>query len=156
MSRISLIHEFLNDARVPYSVIPHPPAYSAQAEAAATHIPGRDWAKVVICVIDERPVQAVLPAPAIVDLDRLLVLARGDMIRLAREAELKRWFPDCEEGAVPPFGPLYGQEVYVDVGLAGEEQITFSAGSHSTAIQMRWSDFVASVRPIVGRFGACC
>ena len=126
------------------------------AEAAATHIPGRDWAKVVICVIDERPVQAVLPAPAVVDLDRLLQLARGEVIRLAREGELKHWFPDCEEGAVPPLGPLYGQEVYVDVGLASEGQITFSAASHSSAIQMRWSDFVASVRPIVGRFAASC
>lgn len=154
MSRITLIHEFLHDARVPYAVLPHAPAYSAQAGAEATHTPGRDWAKVVICFIDERPVQAVLPAPSSVDLERLMQLARGEIIRLAHERELKRLFPDCEEGAVPPFGPLYGQEVYVDVALAAEEQITFSAGTHSAAIQMRWSDFVASVRPIVGRFAA--
>lgn len=153
MTRTTLIHEFLHDARVPYSVVPHAAAYSAQAEAAAVHVPGRDWAKVVVCFIDDRPVQAVLPAPLTVDLERLLQLSRGQVIRLAHESELRRLFPECEEGAVPPFGPLYGQEVYVDVSLAGEPEVVFSAGSHSEAIQMRWSDFAATVRPIVGRFG---
>lgn len=148
----TLIHEFLHEARVPYSVVPHPPAYSAQQEAAAVHVPGRDWAKVVVCFVEGRPVQAVLPATLTVDLERLALLARGEIIRLAREDELVDLFPDCEEGAMPPFGPLYGQEVYVDVSLAAEPEIVFSAGSHSEAIRMRWPDFVSSVRPIVGLF----
>lgn len=148
----TLIHEFLHEARVPYSVVPHPPAYSAQQEAAAVHVPGRDWAKVVVCFIDGRPVQAVLPATLTVDLERLALLARGEIIRLAREDELVDLFPDCEEGAMPPFGPLYGQEVYVDVSLAAEPEIVFSAGSHSEAIRMTWPDFASSVRPIVGFF----
>jgi len=152
MTRTALIHEFLRDARVPYTVVPHAAAYSAQAEAAATHVAGRDWAKVVVCFVDDRPIQAVLPAPMAVDLERLVQLARGDVIRLAREDELRLLFPECEAGAMPPFGPLYGQEVYVDVSLAGESEIAFSAGSHIEAIQMRWADFVATVRPIVGRF----
>ena len=153
MPPAALIHEFLHNARVPYTVVPHRPAYSAQEDAAAVHVPGRDWAKVVVCFVDGRPIQAVLPAPLTVDLERLAVLARGEAIRLAREHELRELFPDCEEGAMPPFGPLYGQEVYVDVSLAGEPAILFSGGSHSEAIQMRWPDFVASVRPIVGSFG---
>ncbi len=134
------------------SVVPHPPAYSAQQEAAAVHVPGRDWAKVVVCVLDGRPVQAVLPATLTVDLECLAQLARGEIIRLAREDELVDLFPDCEEGAMPPFGPLYGQEVYVDVSLAVESEIVFSAGSHSEAIRMRWPDFASVVRPIVGSF----
>jgi Ala-tRNA(Pro) deacylase len=154
MTRTALIHEFLREARVPYTVVPHPPAYSAQEEAAAVHVPGRDWAKVVACFVDGRPVQAVVPATMTVDLDRLAMLARAEIIRLAREDELRDLFPECEAGAIPPFGPLFGQDVYVDVSLAGEQEILFSAGSHSEAIQMRWSDFVASVRPIVGRFAA--
>ena len=152
MTRTALIHEFLQDARVPYTVIPHPPAFSAQAEAAAVHVPGRDWAKVVVCFVDGRPIQAVIPAPMTVDLELLAQLARGEVIRLAHEHELRDLFPDCEAGAMPPFGPLYGQEVYVDVSLAGESEITFIAGTHTEAIRMLWADFVASVRPIVGRF----
>jgi Ala-tRNA(Pro) deacylase len=85
MPGTSSIHEFLREARVPYAIVPHRPAYTAQEEAAATHVAGRDWAKVVICFVDGAPVQAVLPAPLAVNLDRLLELARGCEIRLARE-----------------------------------------------------------------------
>jgi Ala-tRNA(Pro) deacylase len=146
------IHDFLRDAHVPYVVIPHPPAFTAQDEAAAMHVSGRTWAKVVICLVDDRPIEAVLPATMTVNLDRLRALARGNAIRLADERELEMLFPDCEPGAMPPFGPLYRQEVYVDVGLAAVEEIAFNAGTHTEAIRMRWPDFAASIRPIVGKF----
>jgi len=152
MPRISTIHEFLREAHVPYSVVPHRPAYTAREEAAATHVPGRDWAKVVVCFIDGAPVEAVVPAPLLVNLDRLRELAGGHQIRLAAEAELHRLFPNCEVGAMPPFGPLYGQTVFVDALLALEPEIVFSAGTHRDAIAMRWNDFVKMVNPIVGRF----
>ena len=87
MSGISAIHEFLRDARVPYSVLPHRPAFTAEEEAAATHVPGRDWAKVVVCFVDGEPIEAVIPAPTVVDLDRLLELTGGSRIRLAQEDE---------------------------------------------------------------------
>ena len=152
MPATSGIHEFLRDAHVGYTVLPHRPAYSAQEEAAAVHVAGRDWAKVVICFVDREPIQAVVPAPMVVNLDRLLELAGGSQIRLAREEELRRLFPQCEPGAMPPFGPLYGQPVFVDLALAAEPEIVFNAGTHTEAISMRWGDFVASVRPIVGAF----
>ena len=152
MSGTLAIHEFLREARVPYRVVPHRPCFTAQEEAAAAHVPGRDWAKVVVCFVDGVPVQAVLPAPLTVNLPSLLVLARGSEIRLAQEAELTELFPGCERGAVPPFGLLYGQAVYVDVKLASESEITFSAGSHTEAICMRWAEYAAIVRPIVGLF----
>jgi Ala-tRNA(Pro) deacylase len=152
MPGTSSIHEFLRDAHVPYVVVPHQPAFTAQEEAAATHVPGRDWAKVVVCFADGEPIEAVLPATLDVDLDRLRRLARASMIRLADEKELNALFPGCEPGAMPPFGPIYGQDVFVDVGLAAEDEIVFNAGTHTEAIRMRWPDFAASVRPIVGRF----
>jgi Ala-tRNA(Pro) deacylase len=147
-----LIHDFLHDARVGYTVLPHRPAYTAQEEAAAIHVPGRDWAKVVVCIVDDEPIEAVVPAPAIVDLERLLELTGGTHIRLAGEDELRRMYPDCELGAMPPLGPLYGQSVFVDVSLAAQPVIVFNAGTHTEAIRMRWADFAATVRPIVGRF----
>ena len=152
MSGISPIHEFLRKAHVPYTAVPHRPAFTAQEEAAATHVPGRDWAKVVVCFIDGEVVEAVVPAPSLVNLDRLLALACGNTIRLADEDDLRRLFPDCELGAMPPFGPLYGQTVFVDVGLAAEPKIVFNAGTHRDAIAMRWNDFVKMVNPIVGKF----
>lgn len=152
MTGIPMIHEFLRSARAAYTVMPHRPAYTAREEAAATHIPGRDWAKVVVCFIDEEPVEAVVPASSLVNLDQLLALAGGHAIRLADEEELRRLFPGCEVGAMPPFGPLYGQTVYVDAVLAAEPEIVFNGGTHRDAIAMRWNDFVKMVNPIVGKF----
>ncbi len=152
MSGMSIIHEFLRGAHVPYTVVPHPPAFTAQEEAAATRVPGRDWAKVVVCFVDDEPIEAVIPAPAMVNLERLLELTGGRMIRLAEEAEMRELFPGCEDGAMPPLGPLYAQSVFVDVSLAGEPDIVFSAGTHADAIAMRWADYVRTVKPIVGRF----
>jgi len=152
MPGTSTIHEFLREAHVPYTVVPHRPAFTAEEEAAATHVQGRDWAKVVVCFIDGEPVEAVVPASSIVNLDRLLDLAGGKAIHLADETDLRRLFPDCEVGAMPPFGPLYGQTVFVDAVLASEPEIVFNAGTHQDAIVMRWNDFVKMVNPIVGKF----
>lgn len=152
MTTTVAIHAFLRDAHVPYSVLPHRRACTAQAEAAATHVAGWDWAKVVECFVDGEPIQAVVPATCTVNLARLLELTGGAQIRLADESEMLRLFPGCETGAMPPFGGLYGQRVFVDVALASEPHIVFSAGTHTEAIRMRWADFAATVRPIVGRF----
>jgi Ala-tRNA(Pro) deacylase len=152
MPATASIHQFLHAAHVPYSVRPHKPAYTAQEEAAAARVRSRDWAKVVVCVIDGKPVQAVVPAMMMVDLGRLAGLAGGREIRLASEQEIGRLFRDCEVGAMPPFGPLYGQQVYVDATLAAEAEIAFNAGNHLDAIAMRWDDFARTVRPIIGFF----
>src|SRR5262245_20301608 len=117
MGATSQIHEFLRDAGVSYNLIAHREAFTAQDEAAATHVSGRNWAKVVVCFVDGIPVEAVVPATHVVSLRRLLDLAGGSEIRLAEEFELTSLFPECERGAMPPLGPLYQQQVYVDVAL---------------------------------------
>jgi Ala-tRNA(Pro) deacylase len=139
MSATSSIYEFLREADVPYTVVPHRPGSTACEEAAAAQVPGREWARVILCFVDGQPIEAVVPATLTVDLDRLLQ---------------RRLFPDCESGAIPPLGPLYGHQVFVEVTLAAEAEIIFNAGTHTEAISMSWADFAASVRPIVGRFGA--
>ena len=90
------------------------------------------------------PVEAVVPAPMIVNLDRLLELTGGSEIRLAHENELRVLFPGCELGAMPPLGPIYGQAVFVDVALAGEPEIVFDAGTHTEAIRMRLDKFCST------------
>jgi Ala-tRNA(Pro) deacylase len=130
------------------------PAYSAQEEAAVTHVPGRHWAKAVVCFADGTPIQAVLPADHDVDLERLADLARAGEIRLADESELDWLFPECERGAMPPFGPLYKQRIFVDEALSEELNIVFNAGTHADAIVMRFSDFVVLTTPIIGDFAA--
>ena len=154
MSGISTIHEFLREAHVPYTVVPYRPAFTAQGEAAPTHVPGRDWAKVVVCVVDGEPIEAVVPAPQKVDFDRLLKLSGGTAIRPAHEDELRQFCPRCDAEAMSPLRPLCAHDVFVDVSLATELEIVFGAGTHEDAIAMRWTDFARTVRPIVGRFAA--
>ena len=115
-------------------------------------VPKRDWAKVVVCFADHQPIQAVVQANHGVDLDRLMELAGAQTIRLANEGELKWLFPDCELGAMPPFGPMYRQPVFVDAALAAEEQIVFNGGTHRDAVLMTYGDFEALTNPVVGCF----
>jgi len=152
MAVTAAVQDFLRLANVPYTVFPHVAAYTAQTEAAVTHIPGRDWAKAVVCFADGQPIQAVVSADCLVDLDRLAALAGAAAIRLASEDELDWLYPDCERGAMPPLGPLYKQAVFVDQALATEDRIAFNAGTHGDAVVMRFEDFAAIAKPIVGRF----
>ena len=153
MSVTASIQEFLRRSNVAYSVFPHRAAYTAQEEASVTHTSGWRWAKAVVCFIDGEPAQAVVPAHYLVNLERLRTVARASSIRLAHEDELQWLFPECEAGAMPPFGPLYHQRVFLDSSLALEPTIAFNGGTHRDAIRMRLEDFVTIARPIVGRFG---
>lgn len=152
MAVTELVQEFLRQANVGYSVFPHQPAYSAQEEAAVTHISGRDWAKPVVFFADGEPLQAVVPADLVVDVEQLLDLTGAERIRLATEEELAALYPDCEPGAMPPLGPLYNQPVFVDIALAAEPQIVFNGGTYGDAVCMRYEDFAAIAKPVVGSF----
>lgn len=146
------IEHFLDAQHVSYSVMHHRPAFTAQEEAAVTHVPGRRWAKTVACIADDTPILAVVPAPSRIDVDRLRAVSGAREIRLASEREFGPMYPDCETGAMPPFGPLYGQPVFVDRSLTGDEEIVFNAGSHREAVRMRYDDFDRVVHPTVGDF----
>jgi Ala-tRNA(Pro) deacylase len=148
----SVVGHYLREHHASYAVIHHPRAYSATREAAAAHVPGREWAKAVVCMADGRPTLAVLPADHSIDRARLRDLVGAADMRLASEAELGLLFEGCELGAVPPLGPLYGQRVFVDTSIAANDEIAFSAGSHGSAIRMRYREFESLVRPTVGRF----
>ncbi len=152
MAIATSIGKFLELVKVPYTTFTHRAAFTAQEEAAAAHVPGRHWAKTVICLVDDEPVQAVLPAHMTVDLEKLRTLAGGGVLRLATEPEIAKLYPECEPGAMPPFGPLYKQRVFVDKSLMGDPEMVFNAGTHTDAIRMRYSDFETITKPIVGSF----
>lgn len=152
MSTPASIHAFLENARVPYTVVPQPTTFSARVDAPGRSRPVQGWAKVVICVADGEPIQAVIPAPLIVNLDWLSALAGARSIRFALDEESRTWCADCEPDAMPPLGPLYGQRVFVDSALAAEFDVVFNAGTHRQAIRMRYLDLAAVIQPTIGRF----
>lgn len=147
------ISTYLQQHGVDFTVVEHPLAYTAQEEAAVTHVPGREWAKAVVCMVDDQPTLAVVPADRLVDLDRVRTVCGGKSVRLASEAELQPLYSDCEVGAMPPLGPLYKQPVLVDTSLTSDPEILFNAGSHREAIRMRYRDFEELVKPRVAQFG---
>ena len=147
--QLSKLREFLDSRRIKYMVISHSLAYTAQGIAALTHLSGKRLAKTVIVKIDGILAMAVVPASAHVDLDRLRSLTGARDVELATEREFKDAFPDCETGAMPPFGNLYDMCVYADASLAEFEEITFSAGTHRELVRMQWADMVRLVNPMV-------
>ncbi len=148
------VERFLKDEGVKYEVIKHPTAYTAAEEAAVSHISGYEWAKTVIFFTKEdEAIMAVLPASYHVNSEKLKKLVGAGKLRLAEESEFAGLYPNCEPGAMPPLGNLYGQRVFVDERLAEDETIVFNAGNHTEAVRMRYADFERLVKPLVGAFG---
>jgi Ala-tRNA(Pro) deacylase len=146
----------LRQARVPYTTFSHSAAFTAQAEAAVSHVPGRSWAKIVVCFADDEPILALVPAPFMVDFEQLRELARARTLRLAREEEFRTLYPDCELGAMPPFGNGHLKRIFVDRNLVGQPEMVFNAGTHTDAIRMHYLDFADVAQPVVGAFGRPC
>jgi len=146
---LTKVRAFLDQHHIKFVVITHSKAYTAQGIAAIAHIPGQELAKTVIVKLDGALAMAVLPASYQVD---LLALKKAVGVRdasLASEREFKQHFPDCETGAMPPFGSLYGIPVYVDSTLARDREIFFNAGTHYELIRMEYADFAKLVEPVV-------
>jgi len=141
--------DYLDTHRIHYSTIPHPRTFTAQRIAASVDVPGREMAKTVMVRIDGMLAMAVMPAPYQVDLHLLRKYTGAESVELAEEHEFANIFPDCEVGAMPPFGNLYGMEVFVDSHLADDESIVFNAGSHTELIKMSYRDYARAVKPSV-------
>lgn len=141
------LEEYLRANQVKYQTIPHPLAYTAQEVAASAHIPGREMAKTVMVKLDGRLAMVVVPASERVHLGRLREATGTGEVALASEWDFKDRFPECELGAMPPFGNLYGLDVFVSDSLTEDEEIAFNAGTHSELVRMRYRDFERLVDP---------
>jgi len=143
------LQEFLKRNQVSFKHTVHPMAYTAREVASAEHLPAREVAKVVIVSVDNAYQMVVLPANRAVDLAELRTALGMSHARLATEHEIADLFPECDLGAMPPFGNLYDMPVYVDSGLAQDEWIAFNAGSHTDMIHMRFKDYKWLVNPVI-------
>jgi Ala-tRNA(Pro) deacylase len=151
---VKKLKEFLDSNKIKYVSISHSPAFTAQQIAASAHIPGKDLAKTVMIKIDNKMAMAVLPASLKIDFDLLKKASGSGNIELATESEFKDLFPECEPGAMPPFGNLYGMDVYVARSLTEDTDIAFNAGSHTELIKMAYEDFEKLAKPRILKFSA--
>jgi Ala-tRNA(Pro) deacylase len=141
-----------NREGVPYRIIPHGEAYTASELAESIHVPGRKVVKVVIVKSFGEQAMVVLPSHQQIDLKRFSEVMGKREVTLVNEAVMSRRFPDCEAGAMPPFGGFYGFPVYCEASLAHEPVIFFSAGTHRVVVEMRYQDYSHIVLPTVGHF----
>lgn len=146
---VKKLKRFLDEKKIKYVSIKHSLAYTAQEIAASAHIHGREVAKTVIVKLDDKLAMAVVSANDKVDLKLLKNASGAKTVELASEDEFHDLFPDCALGAMPPFGNLYGMEVFIDKGLIDKMEITFNAGSHTELIRLSYSDFERLVKPKV-------
>jgi Ala-tRNA(Pro) deacylase len=149
MALLVRLQELLDRSGVAYTHTVHPLAYTAREVAAAEHLPAQEVAKVVVFLAESGYRMVVLPASKVVDFQELRAMLGFAHARLATEKELTQLFPDCDLGAMPPFGELYGMPVYIDSSLLGDEKIAFNAGTHRDVIHMRLEDYRKLVNPEV-------
>jgi Ala-tRNA(Pro) deacylase len=146
---VEKLKDFLESEGVKYVTISHSQAFTAQEIAASAHIPGRELAKSVMVKVDGKMAMVVLAATDFVSLERLREAAGAGAVELASESEFKDLFPNCEPGAMPPFGNLWDMEVFADERLAQDERIAFNAGTHTELVQLAYADFERLVKPRV-------
>jgi Ala-tRNA(Pro) deacylase len=152
MGVLRRLKDYLDENKIKYIKISHSSAYTAQEIAASVHIPGKELAKTVIVRVNDGFAMVVLPASRKINFDQLKNVVGNNEIRLAQEAEFKGLFPDCEVGAMPPFGNLYNLPVYVASTLTDDKEIAFNAGTHTDIIKISYSDFEKLVKPAIGAF----
>jgi len=141
------LKEYLDSQKIKYVSLTHSPAFTAMEVAESAHVPGHELAKTVIVKLDGVMAMAVVPSTSKVDLNILRESVGAAEAKLATEAEFQTLFPDCETGAMPPFGNLYGLEVFVAPRLAEDDQIAFNAGSHTEVMKLAYKEFERLVKP---------
>lgn len=146
------LRQFLDSHNVAYLTMPHAVAYTAKEIATLTHISNKELAKTVIVKVDGTMAMAVLPASYDIDLVSLRAAIDAKNVTLAKESEFKDRFPECDIGAMPPFGNLYDMAVYVDESLTKDKDIAFNAGTHDELMQVSYADFARLVKPTILKF----
>ncbi len=150
---LATLDRFLTDNHVAYRRIMHPVAYTAQEVASVAHVPRDKMAKTVMVKLDGRLAMTVMHANQYLDLANLKRETGATKVEIAEEYEFAELFRDCEPGAMPPFGNLYGMEVYADWGLMDDSDIAFNAGTHIELVRMSFRDYERLVHP---KFASVC
>jgi len=153
MAMMARLREFLETHHVPYELHRHKHAFTATAVAEADRVPKSEMAKVVMLRSARHYLMTVIPACQRLDLERVRAATDEQDLEMASEDELSGLFPDCETGAMPPFGNLFGIPVWVDDALGRETETVFNAGNHRETIHMAYADFVRLVHPSFGALG---
>jgi Ala-tRNA(Pro) deacylase len=128
------------DRNVTYDVLTHDPTMSSTRTAQACHVSGDRLAKAIVLRHDGRYLLAVVPATHHVSLADLKTQLGND-VALADEGEIRKLFPDCALGAIPPVGECYELDVIVDDSIQAQPDVYLEAGDHTTLVHMDQAQF---------------
>jgi len=146
--------KYLKSNKVKFHLRHHPARFTAQEVAAAEHITGEEVAKVVVVKAGEKFAMFVLPATCVLEMAEVKKVIGANNVRLATEEEIEKIFPDCQVGAMPPFGAEYGVDMYVESRLAADPEILIPAGTHEDSVLMSWQDYQRLAKPKVAAFAS--
>ena len=152
MAKLGDMIDYLKKNSVRYEVIEHTPAFTAHEAAVASHVPDKDLAKTLIVQTDDKYCMVVMSADHRLDEHLLGKAIKAKHLHLAQEEDLKPLFPDCELGAMPPFGNLYALPVYIDKSLTNDDEIVFNACSHTKSVRLKMNDYLGLVKPVIAEF----
>jgi len=152
MAKLGDMIGYLKKSGLRYEVIEHAPAFTAHETAVKSHVPDKDLAKTLIVQTDNKYCMVVMPADRRLDENLLCKEIKAKQLHLAQEEDLKPLFPDCELGAMPPFGNLYALPVYIEKSLTNDDKIVFNACSHTKSIRLKMNDYLQLVKPVIAEF----
>lgn len=153
MAIAAKLKKYLDENKIKYKALKHAVAYTAQEIAAAQRVPGKQVVKSVLVKANGKYALAVLPAIHLIDTDKLKKILDCKTLKIATEDEIAKTVPDYEVGAMPPFGNLYGLEVYADELLKEDVEIVFNGGTHTDTVKIKYADFERLAKPKVAAFG---
>lgn len=152
MSISTRIRDYLDSNKVSYQPLSHPQAFEASNVAHALHVSEGQFAKAIVLRADGHRLMAVLPASQRLNMHELKEALGVKHLEMAPESELTKLDAECELGAFPPFGQLYGMEVWVDRNVARSEEIVFNAGTHRDVLRMKYSEYARLANPHSAKF----
>lgn len=140
MSISATVRHYLESSNTDYRLVPHPRSYTSPETAEAAHVAGDLLVKSVVVKGNGGYAMVLLPSTHRIDLGALRERL-GQLFGLADEPDIRRLFKDCDVGSIPPFGQVYGLDVFVDDALLDQDEIYFEGGDHEELVQVAGSDF---------------
>ena len=141
------LKQFLENENVPYQVIETPEGVSLGADG-----PGREWAKIIMVRAGTSDVMVVIPASCEIDLEKLRILLDVPEVAVESEDQCAALFPDCEAGAMPAIGRLYGLPCFVDETLLDSSSVCFKGGNHREWVRISSDEYWRVAQAEVGDF----